>query len=269
MNTVRKPLKKSILKGIGLFALILCLFLVGVQNFFLRSTLYTQYQNRMRNVLGYAASVIDADDMEECIRTDQRSEKYDETQKMLDDIKTRTGVHYLYAVIPLNTDPTDNMKNVIAAVTPEEYAEWERTRGTPEEYTLASLGETTWDAYSSGAAQKYLNAYSSDGISFFENTTEFGTDYTGMMILHNSAGEKVAALCVDFEVSEIRQQIRENLLDILIVVIILGLLFATIFMIWADRHIVQPIRTVEEDVVRLARKSHTSRNPDAMVYSAE
>ena len=269
MNTVRKPLKKSILKGIGLFALILCLFLVGVQYFFLRSTLYTQYQNRMRNVLGYAASVIDADDMEECIRTDQRSEKYDETQKMLDDIKTRTGVHYLYAVIPLNTDPTDNMKNVIAAVTPEEYAEWERTRGTPDEYTLASLGETTGDAYSSGAAQKYLNAYSSDGISFFENTTEFGTDYTGMMILRNSAGEKVAALCVDFEVSEIRQQIRENLLDILIVVIILGLLFATIFMIWADRHIVQPIRTVEEDVVRLARKSHTSRNPDAMVYSAE
>ena len=63
--------------------------------------------------------------------------------------------------------------------------------------------------------------------------------------------------------------IMENLLDLLIIVVILGFLFATAFMIWADRHIVQPVRTLEKDVTRLAQKSRTSRNPDALLYSAE
>ena len=89
------------------------------------------------------------------------------------------------------------------------------------------------------------------------------------MLVLKKGGEKVAALCADFDVNEIHRQIRENLLDIVIIVVILGLLFATAFMIWADRHIVQPVRTLEKDVTRLAQKSRTSRNPDALVYSAE
>ena len=76
MKAVRKPLKKSILKGIGLFMIMLCVVLVGVQYFFLRNTLYTQYQNRMRNILGYAESVIDADDLAQCIRTNEKSGRY-------------------------------------------------------------------------------------------------------------------------------------------------------------------------------------------------
>ena len=83
MKAVRKPLKKSILKGIGLFMIMLCVVLVGVQYFFLRNTLYTQYQNRMRNILGYAESVIDADDLAQCIRNNEKSGRFNETQKEL------------------------------------------------------------------------------------------------------------------------------------------------------------------------------------------
>ena len=259
MKAVRKPLKKSILKGIGLFMITLCVVLVGVQYFFLRNTLYTQYQNRMRNILGYAESVIDSDDMAQCIRNNEKSGKFNETQEELNAIKERTGVQYLYVVIPLNTKPADNVRNVMAAV-----ADWEKD----DPLAYVELNGLTGDDYTPEVARKYLEAYDRDGISFFENVTEFGNEYTGMLVLRDSDGSRVAALCADFSVDEIRGQIRENLLDILIVVVILCMLFATAFMIWADRHIVQPIHKVEKDVVALARKSHTSRNPDAMVYNA-
>ena len=264
MKTVRRPLKKSILKGIGIFTLVLCVFLSVVQYFLLRATLYSQYENRISQVLKYAASAIDADDMAECIRTGIPSETYSRTRRELDLIKARTGVHYLYMVIPLDAEETDNIQNVMVAATPEEY-EQER-RG---EISLPRLNELSGTDYSRNVARKYLDAYEKDGTSFFSNVTVYGNDYTGMTEIRDSAGKKVAALCADFQVDEIQSQVRGNLMDMLIVVVILGLLFATIFMVWADRRIVQPIRTLEEDVVRLAQKSHTSRNPDAMVYSPD
>ena len=259
METIRKPLKSSILKGIGLFVITLCVFLVGVQYFFLRSTLYTQYQNRIASILNVARHMItDVDDLEECIRTGKKSGQYHELQAKLDNLKESSGIHYVYVIVPLNMEENDNIRNVIAGTTQEEYEE------DPNPVELNSP-----DTYPKDVARKYMDAYNSDGTTYFENMTAHGYDYTGTIVLRNSSGERVAMLCVDCEASEIHMQIRESLLDLLIVVVILGLLFATVFMIWADRHIVQPIRTVEEDVVRLARKSHTSRNPDAMVYSAE
>ena len=261
MKEVRNPLKKSILKGIGLFLAALCAFLVAVQYFFLRNTLYGQYQSRLTDILNEAENVIDTADLAECIRTGVKSEKYEITQNKLNEIKNRTGVHYLYVVIPLNAGATDNMQNVIAAV-----ADYEKD--DPEAYV--TLNEVTGDDYTQVAAKKYFDAYNGSGTSFFSNTTQFGNDYTGMVVLrHPDTGEKVAALCADFEAGVIQGQIRENLLDILIVVVVIGMVFATVFMIWADRHLVQPIRKVEEDVTKLARKSHTTRKPDAMVYSAE
>ena len=261
MGAIRKPLKTSILKGICLFAATLCVFLVVVQYFFLRNTLYSQYRIRMTHILRDAESAIDTEDLAECIRTGEKSAVFEETQEKLNAIKDRTGVHYLYIVIPLNTEDTDNMRNVMAAVATAE-------KDDPEAYV--KLNEPTGDVYPPSVAKLYLDAYGSGEVTFFEDNLEFGDDYTGVLVLKNKqTGEPMAELCVDFEVGEIRAQIRENLLDILIIVLILGLLFATLFMLWADRHIVQPVRTLEGDVAQLARKSHTSRNPDAMVYSAE
>lgn len=261
MNEIRKPLKKSILKGIGLFAAVLCVFLITVQFLFLRHTLYSQYQTRLTYILKDAENAVgDVAGLAECIRTGEKSAAFEETQEKMNAIKDRTGVQFLYIVIPLNADPADNIRNVMAAVGTDE-------KDDPAAYV--ELNALAGSDYTQVAAKRYLDAYGKDGITFFENSTEFGNEYTGMLVLkHPETGERVAALCADFEANEIRSQIRENLLDILIIVIILALVFATLFMLWADRSIVRPIRTVEKDVAQLARKSHTSRNPDAMVYSA-
>ena len=256
MNEIRRPLKKSLLWRILLFVFVLCIVLIGAQYFTIRRSLYHQYESRIDSILNYAESRIDTDDLAECIRTGNESEKFKETQHSLDEIKEYTEVHYLYIIIPLNTENTDNIQNVMAAATQYEY------ENEPE--TIVHLNELTGDAYSPETARKYLDAYAGEDDAFFRNTTVFGTDYTGFRILKDSRGEKVAALCADFDVNGIRKQLTDNILDILVVIIIVALLFASAFIVWADTNVVRPIRQLEKGVRGMAEKSHGQRNPETM-----
>lgn len=256
MNEIRKPLKRSLLCGISLFMFVLCIVLIGAQHFTFRRSLYRQYESRIDNILNFARSKIDPDDLGDCIRNGQESEKFRAAQLALDEIKEQTGVHYLYVIIPLNTEKTDNIRNVMAAATQYEY------ENEPE--TLVHLNELTGDAYSPETAKKYLEAYENEKDMYFENTTAFGTDYTGLRVLKDSRGQKVAALCADFDVNAIREQLNDNVLDIMVIIVIVGLLFASAFIVWADTNVIRPIRQLEKGVRGLAEKSYGQRNPDAM-----
>ena len=44
-------------------------------------------------------------------------------------------------------------------------------------------------------------------------------------MLTGTDGEKVAALCADFDMDGIRKELRDNVLDILVIIMIIGLLF--------------------------------------------
>lgn len=254
MIGIRRPLKRSLLCGILLFVIVLCIVLIGAQYFTIRRSLYHQYESRISSILNYAESRIDTDDLDECIRTGKGSEQFKNTQHDLDEIKEQTGVHYLYIIIPLNTEKTDNIRNVMAAATKFEY------ENEPE--TIVHLNDLTGDAYSPEMAKKYLEAYNSESDTYFENTTAFGTDYTGLRAIRNSQGEKIAALCADFDVNGIRGELRDNILDILVIIIIIGLLFASAFIVWADTNVVKPIQLLEKGVRGMAEKSHGQRNPD-------
>ena len=259
MNEIRKPLKRSLLGGIAIFVVVLCVCLIGAQYFTIRNSLYRQFENRITNILNYAQGSIDPDDLAECISTGRESEQFRKAQKVLDDLKDHTGVHYLYVIIPLNTAETDNIRNVMAAVSTYEY------ENDPD--ALVSLNELTGDAYSPEVAKKYLDAYGAEGTPFFENATAFGTDYTGMRTIRDSKGEKVAALCADIDVAEINVQLRQSMMDILTVVLILSLLFASAFIVWTDTNIVKPIRALEKGVRDLAARTHARKDPDSMVLS--
>ena len=256
MNGIKKPLKRSLLWGIALLVLVLCVCLVGAQYYTSHRILYRQYENRISSILNYAQSGIDPDDLAQCIRNGTKSEQFQKTQEFIDQIKEQTGVHYLYIIVPLNSAPTDNIMNVMAAVTQDEY------ENDPE--AIVTLDELTGDAYSPETAGKYYDAYQSENDSFFENSTVFGKDYTGMRVLKDSQGERVAALCADFDLRDINESLHDNVLDILVVILIIALLFTTAFIVWTDTNVIRPVRQLEKSVHGLAEKSHGQRDPDAI-----
>jgi len=260
MTKIRRPIRQTIMIGIALFAICLCVCLIGAQYISTRQAMYGQFQLRLGSILNYAQEHIDADDLEACIRSGKESAAYAEMQKDLDEIKDSSGVHYLYVIIPLNTNPTDNIRNVIAAVSKEEYATLK-----PEE--LASLNGLSGTDYSPETAEKYLKAYEGGEQTFFENRTVFGHDYTAARVLRNSRGEKFALLCADDEVERIDRHLRENMLNVVAIVVFLALLFAVAFILWADRNIATPIRQLEESVAHLEEKSRDPRNPDSLTIN--
>ena len=69
-------------------------------------------------------------------------------------------IHYIYIIEPLNTEETDNIRNVAAGATQYEY-EYEADE-------LVYLNMPTGDSYSPATAKKHLDAYQSDKLSFLQ-----------------------------------------------------------------------------------------------------
>lgn len=257
MKTIRKPLKKSILRGCVLLIAVLCLAL-SLLNYWSYSRMqYRHCEDYITNILRYAAVGIDADDLAECVRSGQVSEGYRELQSFLDGIKDGMDLHYLYIVVPLSDAPTDNMRNVIAAMSREEY------ESEPE--ALVELNGLTGDSYSPETARKYLRAYESGQLSFFEEVSAWGDDYTGLLPLRDSAGEVFAALCVDVDIQAIHSSLRAHILTNVGVTLGLGILFTLLFTLWAEANITRPIEKLESAVTDFAASSHKRDDSEALV----
>ena len=252
----KKPLKRSILIGILIFVLLLCAVLSAVQYCNYRTVLYSRYEVYIENLLRYVEGEIDADDLAECIRTGQESDKFRALQTVLDNIRDRVNIHFIYVIIPLHDGPLDNIQNVIAGVSREEY------ETIPDQ--LVSLNMLTGDSYSPQTARKYLNAYNSGRLSFFEKVSEWGGDYTGLLPLLDSAGRRVAALCIDVDVAEIHGALRQNVLTVIVLILLLGLAFAVVFFRWTERNVTQPIVRLETSVVEYAAKCQAQKDPEAL-----
>ena len=256
MCTCKKPLKRSFLIGTLAFILLLSAVLSLTQYVRYRRMLYHRYELYIENVLNLAAGAIDTDDLAACMRTGVESEKYQALQSFLDSIRDRMDIHFIYIIEPLNTEPVDNIRNVIAGVSREEY------ETIPDQ--LVYLNKPTGTSYSPETAAKYLRAYESGKLSFFEEISEWGDDYTGLLPLFDSEGNRVAALCVDVDAAGIHRAVRENTLHTILVIVVLSLSFAALFGLWAVRNITRPIEQLESSVTAFAASCQNQEDPEAL-----
>ena len=256
-NTIKRPLKRSFIKGCVLFILVLCLMLVAVSFSGYRQTLYQQYDKYISNLLNYTAAHIDTDDLKRCIETGERSETFYELKAFLDDIKEHDTIEFIYIVVPLNTNETDNMLSIVAGLSQEEYE--------TEPGKIVEFKSTTADYYSASTAEKYLNAYRSGEMTFFMGDAKWGDKYTGLLPLTDSNGKLFAALCIDIDIHEVHSNLYVRLLMIVIATLSVGLVFTILFFYWSHHHITQPIQDLEESVTEFAAVSHLKKSPDELV----
>ena len=207
-------------------------------------------------ILRYVEAEIDTDDLAECIRTGVESEKYHELQTVLDKMRARLDIHFIYVIIPLSTEPVDNIQNVIAGVSQYEYENMADQ--------LVHLNMLTGDSYSPATAKKYLDAYNTGKLSFFEEISQWGDDYTGLLPLYDSAGNRVAALCVDVDIAEIHTALRDNILIDILLIVLLGVAFIAAFFYWIERNVTKPIEKLETSVVEFAAKCQDQKDPEAL-----
>ncbi|MBP3199316.1 MAG: GGDEF domain-containing protein [Butyrivibrio sp.] len=255
----KRPLKKSIFLGFSVFFVLLCFILSVLTYTTYTRSLYHSYEERMTDILNYVKNHIDIEDLSTCVETGEESEKYIELMNFMDGIMEDFDIHFLYIIRPLMGD-NPGMMNVLSADT--KYGrEYE-----PDGYYLGSI---SYNDYDYEELKSYDSAISSnDGtyITFFKNFSVWGYDYTGLIPLVNSEGEKFAALCVDIEVSELRRNIQTYTVLNIILIAALAILFITFFLLWMNRNITEPISELEKSVVAFAKKSHDQKNPEELEY---
>jgi diguanylate cyclase (GGDEF)-like protein len=257
MPVNRKPLKKSILIYSSIFFIFLCVTISIMTYVNYSRSLYRAYERRMIDVIEYVETHIDIEDLSNCVETGVESEKYAELMEFMDCIMDDFDIHFLYIVYPMKAEAPTEMQNILSADTHE---------GRINDPDGLVLNSVIVDAYEPKYLQLYIDALDNDGISFFKDFSEWGYDYTGLKPLINAKGERFALLCVDVEVSELRETIKNYIITSVIIITLLGLIFVAIFILWANRTITEPISRLEKSVVAFANKAHNQKDPDKLNY---
>ena len=250
--SVRRPLRRSITIGCVLFIVILCIIL-GITSFInYRRSLYQRYEAYISDILNYVNRQIDQDDLANCVQTLERSEKFDELEKFMDGIKEDFDIHYLYILTPVHKNGQPKIMSIISA---EKYFD----RYIDTEGNLY-LGWVSDDEYEAKTVEELFKYMQTSDIVFYEEKTEWGTDYTGSLTLFDSKKNPYALLCVDVDISSISRLLRIRTFETFGVIILLGAIFTCLFLLWMHRNVTDPIRKLEACVVQFAANSHGKRN---------
>ncbi|MCR5096453.1 MAG: SpoIIE family protein phosphatase [Erysipelotrichaceae bacterium] len=260
-NNKKKSISRALLFGTATLVLVICV-LMGIFGFtaYVRTVL-NKDQAYLRDVLQLTMKQIDPDDLEKCIENKTKSEKFELTQKFLDQVKDYyEDVEYIYIIKPLNTANVDNIMDVMAGIT-------ERERKEDLDFYSVTLGGLTGDYYSADVAKLYLDGMNADEISYFSNKTEFGFDYTGMMPIKNTSGQKVALLAVDMSMNEISKVLVSYALATLAMMTLIALLAVYLANKWLKNRVTDPLIKLENVSKSFVESSHTAESPDQLVIS--
>lgn len=255
----KKPLRKSI--TIGCITFVICLSAVmSILGYFNdKYAMFHNYEDRATDILNYVYYHIDQDDLAKCVETGVPSEKYWELQDFMDEILERMQLHYLYIIVPLDTDEPGNVINVLSADTA--YGRMYE----PDGYYLDYLIE---DEYTREEALKYYYAMQKDEISHFEIISGWGDDYSSVLPLKDSEGKAYALLGVDYEISEIHSTLRLYALFNIGIIMLVSLIFSLIILHWINKNVTTPVIALQESVNRFADLSHEQRDPGLLYYDA-
>jgi len=260
-NKTNKTIGRSLLVGLTLLILVLS-FAIGAIGFTTYATkVLDRYQVYLRDLLTFAASQMDGDDMQACIDSGEKSDIFKEEERLLDAIKEHYGVEYVYIYKPLNTDETDNMMNVMAGITSKERAE-------NEGYYSVKLGSLTGSDNSPEVAGHFLEGMDSEKVTFFsQDTNEFGHMYTGMIPIYDSTGKSVAMLAADVSIDEIYETRLHYVIVVSIAALILMVISLFLMNAWLKRRVVDPLQRLKDTAGSFVESTRHAASPDDLVIA--
>ena len=239
---VKLPIRRSLLSIMVIMLAVLCVLIFIISYKAFPGALYAQFDSKLSGVISYIEHNIDADDMKTCIRTGERSAKYDETQLFLNNMIDDLGFEYIYIIIPKETV----MVNVISATSAAEFAAGEDN--------LPLLLEGDW--YTPEELAKYRSFWDADDIGFFEETDTYNgekvTHYVACKPLRDTEGETMALICADLLSSDLRSAVMKMVVFSLLIVAAVFVVFGVILGIWLRQNVTRPLRQLEDSAHRFS-----------------
>ncbi len=256
----RNPLTRAMIMVCVLFSILSAIIMGAIGFFVYEHDMLHRYHAYTADVLNYVARSIDGDDLQQCMQTGAKSEKYNALQTLTNDLKETHKLEFLYIIQPISENPPDNMMDVLAA-----YTQAGKEAGTDG---LTDLGNYTADFYPPEVARQYIARMDYDPtVTFFQNDTEFGNIYTAIRPIFNSSGEPIAVLCADVLIDEIDAgRIRFIALSS-IMAMLTGIILSIGMSYWLIRRVAGPIQRISSSASAFAKKSHGRRDLEVMSFN--
>ena len=255
----RNPLARTMTFFCVLFAVIFALCMGTMSFFVYEQDMLNRYHAYTTDLLNYVARSIDGDDLLQCMKTGVKSEKYNDLQKLTNDLKETHNLQFLYIIQPISENPPDNMMDVLAA-----YTQAGKEAGTDG---LTDLGKYTGDFYPPDVARRYMERMDHDPrVSFFPNDTEFGNIYTAIRPIFDSTGEPIAVLCADVSIDEIDAGRYRYIKMSLLVALAAGAILSLVMSRWLRNRVANPIQRISESAASFADKCHGSKELDVLSF---
>ena len=257
INT-KKSLRTSLLTSSALMVIVLAAILAAAGFWIYRQDMIARYQNYAGDSIDFIARCINGDDLEQCIKTGEKTEAYHELQKLANDFKETHDLIYIYIIKPLKINPPDNMMDVFAA-----YTSWGKADGTDG---LTDLGKLTGDAYPADVASSYMKRMDRNpSVTYFRNDTDFGKIYTAIRPIFNSKGEPIAVICGDILIDDINAAVFRYVMAAVISAAGIGLLVFLFMNYWFNYRIVSPLARRTKSVASVENKCHSRVAVDQLI----
>lgn len=215
-----------------------------------------QNQKYISGILNIAEKKLDADDLAQCLEKKQQSEKYNESQKFLDEIKNSYDIEYIYIIKPLKESGTDNMVYLMAGVSEEE-------KDDPDNVVIGDLSGSEYDEK---VTKYYIDAMSNDKTMYYANKTSFGYMYSGLRAIKDSNGNEVAVLAVDMSMNYIQSIFFEYVKLVAIVGSVAAIIFGINLFLWVRTIIIKPIKKMEHSVNAFIEDGHAGVELSKLTY---
>ena len=259
MKKKQKFLNQSLAMSCAVFAVCLSIGVGAIGFYTYYQGMIDKYQAYIEGIINMAMTEIDADDMQVCVDSLTKTQKYNMTQECINTLMDNFDIEYIYIIKPLNFDDIDNMMYILTGLD-----EAERQLGEGN----VSLGALSGKEYNTEVVTQYMEVMNSecDDIIYYVNETEFGHMYTGLVPIRDSYGNSVAVLSVDISMKEVASTVKSYLKYVVIGSILLTVLFQIVLYKWMRRRVIAPVEALELSAKKFVSDSHDITEPDKLKF---
>jgi sigma-B regulation protein RsbU (phosphoserine phosphatase) len=226
---MKAGLGKKLVLMISLFSLVLSVKIgyTGYRTYM--KTVFEQYEDFAVSILKLARSYIDADDMQACFESGEKSEIYHKTQMAFNNIKETTGITWLYFYKVRD----GKMVYYVVGSTEAELA--------VADYINTLLDEDELEA------ELLLPFNAPDSIHVIPNKSEYGYMMSALVTISNSKGEVIGALGSDIDMLDIESTLQYYMITVFTWALIFTTLVTLLMLVYLRKRVIAPVQLLSKN----------------------
>ncbi len=257
-----RPMSRSVIfVGILFFAALTLVLSYTTYRIF-TNAMYERNKSQMTEIVNYIDRMFERDDMATCARTYVESPKFIQFKHFMDvlaDYYSR-DVEKLYIMQILEPGESPRTREICAGLKLEERLD--------DSVSAWVLGRASENWLTPKQEDQFYEVQTGREDVFLFKQSPQGNTYTLARPLISSSGDHYAVLCVDIAIDEINAMVSHNVLVNIGMIVLFGMIFIILVLIWVHIKIVRPLRDVEKSVADYAEKAEGKNDPEDLVYNS-